>query len=174
MQMGRWFGYRPGYVDLCRLYTTYEIFEWFNHITMATEEMRNDFDEMSAALQKPKDFKLKVRNHHGLLTITSIAKLGFSKTEEISFSDIELICEFLKDFQIELPSIINATLSEYIKKQSSEKEIKEWSICIISNSDEKVFINRFENNPDDSRIPKDDVFTYELSHSDKKIKIGCS
>ncbi|MBP6576137.1 MAG: Z1 domain-containing protein, partial [Chryseobacterium sp.] len=22
MQMGRWFGYRPGYVDLCRLYTT--------------------------------------------------------------------------------------------------------------------------------------------------------
>jgi hypothetical protein len=22
MQMGRWFGYRPGYIDLCRLYTT--------------------------------------------------------------------------------------------------------------------------------------------------------
>ena len=22
MQMGRWFGYRPGYLDLCRLYTT--------------------------------------------------------------------------------------------------------------------------------------------------------
>lgn len=48
MQMGRWFGYRPGYVDLCRLYTTNQIFEWFNHITMATEEMRNDFDEMTA------------------------------------------------------------------------------------------------------------------------------
>jgi hypothetical protein len=31
MQMGRWFGYRPGYVDLCRLYTTNQIFEWFNH-----------------------------------------------------------------------------------------------------------------------------------------------
>ncbi|WP_164081642.1 Z1 domain-containing protein, partial [Stenotrophomonas maltophilia] len=22
MQMGRWFGYRPGYLDLCRLYTS--------------------------------------------------------------------------------------------------------------------------------------------------------
>lgn len=86
MQMGRWFGYRPGYVDLCRLYTTEEIFEWFNHITMATEEMRDDFDEMTAALQKPKDFKLKVRNHHGLLTITSLAKLNFSQNIEISFS----------------------------------------------------------------------------------------
>ncbi len=86
MQMGRWFGYRPGYVDLCRLYTTEQIFEWFNHITMATEEMRDDFDEMTAALQKPKDFKLKVRNHHGLLTITSLAKLNFSEKIEISFS----------------------------------------------------------------------------------------
>jgi hypothetical protein len=86
MQMGRWFGYRPGYVDLCRLYTTDLIFEWFNHITMATEEMRDDFDEMTAALQKPKDFKLKVRNHNGLLTITSLAKLNFSEKIEISFS----------------------------------------------------------------------------------------
>jgi hypothetical protein len=41
--------------------------------------MRNDFDEMTAALQRPKDFRLKVRNHHGLLTITSVAKLFFQK-----------------------------------------------------------------------------------------------
>ncbi|HUH75072.1 MAG TPA: Z1 domain-containing protein [Chitinophagales bacterium] len=86
MQMGRWFGYRPGYVDLCRLYTTEQIFEWFNHITMATEEMRNDFDEMTASHQRPKDFKLKVRNHHGLMTITSLAKMHHSDKIEISFS----------------------------------------------------------------------------------------
>ena len=84
MQMGRWFGYRPGYVDLCRLFTTNQIFEWFNHITMATEEMRNDFDEMTALHQRPKDFRLKVRNHHGLMTITSLAKLHFSQNIEIS------------------------------------------------------------------------------------------
>ena len=28
LQMGRWFGYRPGYVDLCRLYTTDELREF--------------------------------------------------------------------------------------------------------------------------------------------------
>lgn len=86
MQMGRWFGYRPGYVDLCRIFTTSQIFEWFNHITLATEEMRNDFDELAATLKKPKDFSLKVRNHSGLLTITSVAKLYFSKNIELSFS----------------------------------------------------------------------------------------
>ena len=87
MQMGRWFGYRPGYVDLCRLYTTDLIFEWFNHITMATEEMRADFNDIARRPgQKPEDYKLKVRNHPGLLTITSLAKLNFSEIIEISFS----------------------------------------------------------------------------------------
>ncbi|MGJ8591300.1 MAG: Z1 domain-containing protein [Aquaticitalea sp.] len=86
MQMGRWFGYRPGYVDLCRLFTNERIFNWFNHITMATEEMRNDFDELTVTHQKPSDFKLKVRNHHGLLTITSVAKLNWAQNITVSFS----------------------------------------------------------------------------------------
>ena len=40
MQMGRWFGYRPGYIDLCRLFTTEELVEWFGHIADASEELR--------------------------------------------------------------------------------------------------------------------------------------
>ncbi|SNR58812.1 Z1 domain-containing protein [Lutibacter flavus] len=90
MQMGRWFGYRPGYVDLCRLFTNNRIFDWFNHITMATEEMRNDFDIMTSQNLKPKDFRLKVRNHHGLLAVTSVSKLYWSKDIKISFSGTNL------------------------------------------------------------------------------------
>lgn len=86
MQMGRWFGYRPGYIDLCRLFSTEEIFRWFNHITMATEEMRADFNDLARANLKPEDYKLKVQNHDGLLTITSLAKMNFSEIIEISFS----------------------------------------------------------------------------------------
>ena len=40
MQMGRWFGYRPGYVDLCRLYTTVDMIQWFRHVATAAEELR--------------------------------------------------------------------------------------------------------------------------------------
>lgn len=86
MQMGRWFGYRPGYVDLCRIFTTEEVFDWFNHITVATEEMRNDFDLLHSLGKKPSDFRLKVRNHSGLLTVTSLLKMNFAETLEISFS----------------------------------------------------------------------------------------
>jgi hypothetical protein len=48
MQMGRWFGYRPGYIDLCRLYTTSELIDWFRHIADAAEELREEFDVMAA------------------------------------------------------------------------------------------------------------------------------
>jgi hypothetical protein len=228
MQMGRWFGYRPGYVDLCRLYTTNLIFEWFNHITMATEEMRNDFDEMTATHQRPKDFRLKVRNHHGLLTITSLNKLYFAEDIEISFSgenpqtycllktksaiennfnalkilvstigfptkenrietskgkirylfypntSVDALCSFIDSYNIEQPSINNATLSEYIKTQSKSNKIKLWSICIVSNTDDKVFINRYENNPDGSRLPKDHTMSYDLIANGETITMGCS
>ncbi|MBX2931986.1 MAG: Z1 domain-containing protein [Chitinophagaceae bacterium] len=227
MQMGRWFGYRPGYVDLCRLYTTNQIFEWFNHITMATEEMRNDFDEMTATHQRPKDFRLKVRNHHGLLTITSLNKLYFSQDIEISFSgenpqtycllktksaiennfnalktlvstigfptkenrienkgktrylfypntSIDALCSFIDAYKIEQPSINNATLSDYIRTQSKANKIKEWSICIISNTDEKIFIDFKGKTPRNERKSNASLATFELQHNKEIITMGCS
>ena len=86
MQMGRWFGYRPGYLDLCRLYTSSEIYSWFEYINDATEEMRNDFDEMMLANKRPIDYQLKVKSHPGMLIITSLNKMYFTDEIELSFS----------------------------------------------------------------------------------------
>jgi hypothetical protein len=86
MQMGRWFGYRPGYVDLCRLYTSEQLVNWYRHVTMATEEMRADFDEMAANNLQPKDYQLKVRTHPGMLLITSITKMRDHERIQVGFS----------------------------------------------------------------------------------------
>jgi hypothetical protein len=86
MQMGRWFGYRPGYVDLCRLYTTEQLVNWYRHITLATEEMRADFDVMSAQNKRPVDYRLKVRTHPGLLNITAAGKMREHERIQIGFS----------------------------------------------------------------------------------------
>ena len=86
MQMGRWFGYRPGYADLCRLYTTSQLFNWYRHVTMATEEMRNDFDEMAANNMVPKDYQLKVRTHPGMLMVTSLTKMREHEKIQVGFS----------------------------------------------------------------------------------------
>ncbi|WP_242923104.1 Z1 domain-containing protein [Pontibacter liquoris] len=86
MQMGRWFGYRPGYIDLCRLYTTEQLVNWYRHVTMATEEMRADFDEMAAKNLRPQDYQLKVRTHPGMLSITSVTKMREHERIEVGFS----------------------------------------------------------------------------------------
>ena len=75
MQMGRWFGYRPGYVDLCRLFTSPELNEWYQHITLASEELREEFTYLYESGGTPDMYALKVRNHPGILQITSIARM---------------------------------------------------------------------------------------------------
>ena len=222
MQMGRWFGYRPGYVDLCRLYTNERIFNWFNHITMATEEMRNDFDIMSSQNLKPTDFKLKVRNHHGLLAVTSVSKLNWSTNIQISFSgtnlqtyllnkdfdsiknnftllqnlikrldnpiktlkrdklrylsynnvDIEYLTHFIRDFKINIPAINSQVITEYINAQKSISSIKEWNICLVSNTDKKVWI--YDDPEQKMNKNKVDAMNYEVEINGKSTQMTCS
>lgn len=85
MQMGRWFGYRPGYLDLCRLYTTDELTEWFGHIADAAEELREEFDLMAASGATPREYGLKVQSHP-VLMVTSRLKMRTAKNLRLSFS----------------------------------------------------------------------------------------
>lgn len=85
MQMGRWFGYRPGYLDLCRLYTTAELTEWFGHITDAAEELREEFDMMAESGATPEHYGLKVQSHP-VLMVTSRIKMRAAKSLMLSFS----------------------------------------------------------------------------------------
>ncbi|MBF0416401.1 MAG: Z1 domain-containing protein [Magnetococcales bacterium] len=85
MQMGRWFGYRPGYLDLCRLYTTSDLAEWFGHITDAAEELREEFAIMAATGATPREYGLKVQSH-SVLMVTSRLKMRSAKDLKLSFS----------------------------------------------------------------------------------------
>jgi hypothetical protein len=86
MQMGRWFGYRPGYVDLCRLFTSEELNEWFMHITIASEELLSEFDYLASINGTPEDYSLKVRNSPGQLQVTSVSKMRYTKQLEVSWA----------------------------------------------------------------------------------------
>lgn len=85
MQMGRWFGYRPGYLDLCRLYTTAELTEWYAHIASASEELRQDFNRMAASGGTPRDFGHRVKSHP-LMLVTSQVKMRSGTTIDVTFA----------------------------------------------------------------------------------------
>lgn len=67
MQMGRWFGYRTGYLDLCRLFTTRILKGHFYHISMATEDLVSQFDFMRDIKQTPETFGLRMATHPELM-----------------------------------------------------------------------------------------------------------
>lgn len=86
MQMGRWFGYRPGYLDLCRLYTTGELVDWYKKITAASAELQSEFEAMAAVGSTPEEFGLRVRQLPDGLFVTSPQKLKHAARYSISFS----------------------------------------------------------------------------------------
>lgn len=79
MQMGRWFGYRPGYEDLCRVWMPEEAEGWYAHIAEAIEELRSELKAMEAAKATPLEFGLKVRSHPDTLIVTARNKMGAGK-----------------------------------------------------------------------------------------------
>ncbi len=102
MQMGRWFGYRGGYVDLCRLFTSRELNEWFCHITQASEELRDEFDYMAdVAGSTPEQYALRVRTHPGVLQISATNKMRSAITVQISWAGrLVESYEFKKDVSV--------------------------------------------------------------------------
>jgi hypothetical protein len=80
MQMGRWFGYRPEYEDLVRIWLSSESKGWYEHITEVIDELRQDLIDMERTGGTPMDFGLKVRTHPDALLITARNKMGTSKT----------------------------------------------------------------------------------------------
>ena len=75
MQMGRWFGYREGFAELCRLYMPCEAISWYEHISDVTEELRDEFKRMENAKLTPEEFGLCVRSHPESLIVTARNKM---------------------------------------------------------------------------------------------------
>lgn len=85
MQMGRWFGYRDGYLDLCRVFTTEELATQFYHIAVATESLRAQLEDMAERGETPEEYVLQI-NAHPDLKITSPNKMQTAVLVKESFS----------------------------------------------------------------------------------------
>ncbi|MDE9457923.1 Z1 domain-containing protein [Xenorhabdus bovienii] len=76
MQMGRWFGYRNNYEDLCRIWMPPEGISWYSFIAEATEELHNELHTLEQVKATPKMFGLAVRKHPATLLVTARNKMG--------------------------------------------------------------------------------------------------
>lgn len=83
LQMGRWFGYRPGYEDLPRIWTTEELHHDFRHLSLVEKELRDDIESYRLSGLTPMEMAVKVRTHDSL-RITS--KMGAARPAAISYA----------------------------------------------------------------------------------------
>lgn len=87
LQMCRWFGYRPNYEDLCRVYLSQVNVDCFNAVLDAVEDLKEQFAEMDRQDKKPSDFGLMVKESPDSLRtsmlVTSRNKLQY--TDEIVY-----------------------------------------------------------------------------------------
>lgn len=89
LQMGRWFGYRPGYLDCCKLFITMDSMEKYDLVTRTIEELETEFKKMEEKIppRTPANFILRVKKHPGALKITRPAILRDTLQVNWSYQD---------------------------------------------------------------------------------------
>lgn len=193
MQMGRWFGYRPHYDNLCKIWTSSEIMDWYGYITDVSNELREEISIMQKYKMTPKDFGLKVRQHPGTLMITAKNKMrsgvpikrpvGLDKIfletprltddHEILNANKNLILDFVKSLG-NLPPVENAknrnSWSGVPKEKIAELIFKfqtaPWHLAFQSQPIGEYILNKMDNKNWDVIIPEGDGEIYS------EIKVG--
>lgn len=86
LQMCRWFGYRAGYQDLTRIYTTGTLAGWFTDLALVEHRLRQDIEQYEKVLGvRPSDVGLRILQHPSM-QVTSRAKSRFATSTRISQS----------------------------------------------------------------------------------------
>lgn len=113
MQMGRWFGYRDGYTDLCRVWMTEEAQGNYAYIARAIEELRAELKRMKRLGATPREFGLRVRSHPGALVVTARNKMR--RANEIMF-EISLNHELLETTRLRAAPAVIQSNNEVVAK----------------------------------------------------------
>jgi hypothetical protein len=88
LQMGRWFGYRPGYIDCCKLFTTRDALEKFDQTTVTIDDLEQRFIEMNRDPKNtPDKYALKVLTNPDVVKLTRDNILKNAETVKLTYSD---------------------------------------------------------------------------------------
>lgn len=85
MQMGRWFGFRGGYEDLTRIWTTAELTGWFGDLALVEHRLREDIEVYESQGLTPYEVGMRIWQHPAM-QVTAPLKRRFATGTTISQS----------------------------------------------------------------------------------------
>lgn len=153
MQMGRWFGYRPGFEDVCRVYLSKSSTNWYKYIALAADELRLQIRRMRAVGLSPRDFGLYVQTHSDSLLITAANKMrsGEKITLKQNYTG-KLVESFLLPLDEKINQANEALIRDCWKLKFGAKEIrrldKAWFIPDVATGRIEEFLMAFKSHKD--------------------------
>jgi hypothetical protein len=136
LQMGRWFGYRPGYEKICRIHATKNMLGDFREVSDSVEELRDDLVRMERMGLTPDQFGLKVRQSPTGIAITAANKMRAAKPLLIA---LDLSARHLQAYEVFNDDGINrqnfravSSLVETLKSEYSNERVKDESAFVWS------------------------------------------
>ena len=115
MQMGRWFGYRDQYDDICRIFLPRQMCERYEFVSDAMRELRNEISEMNSMNKTPREFGLRVRKHTAtIFQITARNKMR--GVQFVKFAASDYSCRHLETRYIFADNKINGGNYEYVNR----------------------------------------------------------
>ena len=85
LQMGRWFGYRPDYEDMPRIWMTEALSTAFRSLALIEAEIREDVAEYAIRHNTPMEFAVRVRSIPGM-AITAASKMRAAVLTDVSYA----------------------------------------------------------------------------------------
>ncbi|MFG1819512.1 Z1 domain-containing protein [Kribbella sp. NPDC049174] len=122
LQMARWFGYRPGYDDICRVWLPDDVADQFRYVSGIVDELRAQLRAMKKQGLTPQDFGLMVRMHPETLKITAQNKMGAAEAKSwtvdiaakrIETTDIDACPETISKNRTAVSSLVRGIESAY-------------------------------------------------------------
>ncbi|MCK9503695.1 MAG: Z1 domain-containing protein, partial [Porticoccaceae bacterium] len=173
MQMGRWFGYRPGFEDICRVHLPQGSINWYSHIARASEELRQQIRRMRKIGLSPKDFGLYVQSHPDSLLITAANKMRSGERIALNQNFTgKLVESTLLPIDPKANLENEALIQEYWQAQFSgkiENTDKGWFIPDVDVEVIEEFLTRFKSHSD-AILPKSWAIDYLQAIAEKYPK----
>lgn len=95
MQMGRWFGFRGGYEDLTRIWTTAELAGWFSDLAFVEHQLREDIQIYESEGLTPHQVGMRIWQHPAM-QVTAPLKRRFASGTTISQSYSLILAQTFK------------------------------------------------------------------------------
>lgn len=173
MQMGRWFGYRSKYDDICRLWMDKVSQDWYAFISEATDELREEVKRLRDLGATPLDFGLKVRNDPDIpLIVTARNKMRSAQSKTISKSlsgkavETPFIYNNAHKNEINLKAVLNLV-------QSVDFEATDNQYAAYSVPKDKVlaFLNKIDVPNANAQFNPDSISQFILQYAGNELAI---